>query len=34
YMMLMWYEVQWNQSQNNDFLLHSRSLRQYFSLPS
>lgn len=32
YMMLMWYEVQWNQSQNKDFLLHSQSLRQYFHL--
>jgi len=33
YMMLMWYEVQWNQSQNSDFLLHSGALRQYFHLP-
>ncbi|EKT63980.1 phosphotransferase [Providencia burhodogranariea] len=33
YMMLMWYEVQWNQSQNDVFLLHSQPLRQYFHLP-
>lgn len=33
YMMLMWYEVQWNQSQNDVFLLHSQPLRQYFNLP-
>lgn len=32
YMMLMWYEVQWNQSQNPNFLLGSQPLRQYFHL--
>ncbi|EKT56391.1 Thiamine kinase [Providencia sneebia DSM 19967] len=33
YMMLMWYEVQWNQSKKDVFLLHSKPLRQYFCLP-
>nr|ELR5229698.1 phosphotransferase [Providencia rettgeri] len=32
YMTLMWYEVQWNESRQTDFLLHSQPLRQYFSL--
>ncbi len=32
YMMLMWYEVQWNQSQNPNFLIGSQPLRQYFHL--
>lgn len=32
YMTLMWYEVQWSESQSSHFLLHSHSLRQYFGL--
>lgn len=32
YMMLMWYEVQWNESHQPQFLLQSHSLRQYFNL--
>nr|WP_282563996.1 phosphotransferase [Providencia rettgeri] len=32
YMTLMWYEVQWHESQSSDFLLHSQPLRQYFGL--
>ena len=32
YMTLMWYEVQWHESRDPDFLLHSQPLRQYFSL--
>ncbi|MEQ4708223.1 phosphotransferase [Providencia huaxiensis] len=32
YMTLMWYEVQWHESQSSDFLLHSQSLRKYFGL--
>ncbi len=32
YMTLMWYEVQWNESQSTDFLVHSQLLRQYFGL--
>lgn len=32
YMALMWYEVQWNESQQFDYLLHSQPLRQYFGL--
>lgn len=32
YMTLMWYEVQWHESRDPDFLLHSQPLRQYFNL--
>lgn len=32
YMTLMWYEVQWNESHQPQFLLQSSSLRQYFNL--
>ena len=32
YMMLMWYEVRWNESQQPQFLLQSQALRQYFNL--
>ncbi|WP_369311995.1 phosphotransferase [Providencia rettgeri] len=32
YMTLMWYEVQWNESRQTEFLLHSQPLRQYFNL--
>lgn len=32
YMMLMWYEVRWQQSKNDQFLQHGQPLRQYFGL--
>lgn len=32
YMMLMWYEVQWNESHNPKYLLQSDPLRRYFNL--
>ena len=32
YMMLMWYEVRWQQTKNGSFLIMSEPLRRYFSL--
>ncbi|MEQ4923710.1 phosphotransferase [Proteus hauseri] len=32
YMMLMWYEVRWQQTKDESFLIMSESLRRYFSL--
>lgn len=34
YMMLMWYEVRWQQTKNESFLVMSEPLRDYFSLIS
>ncbi|MEX5898953.1 kinase, partial [Proteus vulgaris] len=32
YMMLMWYEVRWQQTKDGSFLMMSEPLRRYFSL--
>lgn len=34
YMMLMWYEVRWQQTKDGSFLIMSEPLRRYFSLTS